>query len=88
MRRAGSAVIDTAIIGLSVYIYMHRLLERHPARTWIVKTAVICNVTIFIIDIAIWASYRAMTENRYMLLFILVNATVSRSMDARAMCSI
>ena len=67
---------------------MHRLLKRHPARVWIVKTAVICNVTIFIVDIAIWASYRAMKENRYMLLFILVNAVVCRPVDARAMCSI
>ena len=88
MRRVGSAVIDAAIIGLSAYIYMHRLLKRHPARIWIVKTAVICNVAIFVIDIAVWASYRATTESRYMLLFILVNATVSRSMDAKVMCSI
>ena len=56
---------------------MLKPLRTHPARKWVVGTATIGNITIFVVDITIWASYRAMTSSHHMLLFILVNVVVS-----------
>lgn len=58
-------------------------LKTHLARKWIVKTAVISNIVVLIVDVAIWASYRAMTSSDHVLLFILVNAVVSMMVNAR-----